>query len=86
MVFFGHSLPKNEQGRRQIPRYFFDVRDSQGFHRDDAGDEFDSFDEARTQAQSLLPDIAREELPDGDLHTITCDVRDETGRVVYRAS
>ena len=67
-----------------MPRYFFDVGDSRGFHRDDVGDECDGFDEARTQAQSLLPDIAREELPDGDLHTIACDVRDETGRVVYR--
>lgn len=67
-----------------MPRYYFDVRDNRGFHRDEVGDDFDSFDEARTQAQSLLPDIAREELPDGDLHTITCDVRNETGRTVYR--
>ena len=67
-----------------MPRYFFDVHDGQGFHRDDVGDEFDGFDEARTQAQALLPDIARDELPDGDLHEISCDVRDETGRVVYR--
>ncbi len=67
-----------------MPRYYFDVRDNGGLHRDDIGDEFDSFEDARTQAQSLLPDIAREELPDGDLHIITCDVRDEAGRVVYR--
>lgn len=67
-----------------MPRYFFDVHDAKGLHHDRVGDEFDSFDNARTQAQSLLPDIARAELPDGDLHTVTCDVRDETGRVVYR--
>lgn len=67
-----------------MPRYHFDIRDSRGFHRDEVGDEFVSFEEAREQCQSLLPDIAREELPVGELHTITCDVRDETGRVVYR--
>jgi hypothetical protein len=67
-----------------MARYFFDVRDGDGFHRDTIGDEFASFEDARDQAQALLPNIAREELPDGELHQITCDVRDETGRVVYR--
>ena len=32
----------------------------------------------------MLPDIAREELPDGELHTITCEVRDEAGDIIYR--
>lgn len=67
-----------------MPRFFFDVRDAKGFHRDETGDDFASFEEARDQAQSLLPDIAREELPDGELHQITCEVRDNTGRVVNR--
>ena len=67
-----------------MARFYFDLSDHEGFHRDEFGDEFASFEEARDQAQSLLPDIAREELPDGDLHIITCDVRDETDRVVYR--
>ena len=67
-----------------MARYYFDVHDEKGFHRDDIGEEFNSFEEAREQCQALLPDIAREELPDGDLHTITCDVRADTGRVIYR--
>ena len=64
-----------------MPRYYFDVRDEGGFHHDAVGD---TFEEARDHCQTLLPDIAREELPDGELHIITCDLRDETGRVVYR--
>ena len=40
--------------------------------------------EAREQCQGLLPDIARDELPDGELHTVTCDVRDEADRAIYR--
>ncbi len=67
-----------------MARYYFDIRDNGGFHRDIAGDDFGTFEEAREQAQSLLPDIARRELPDGELHTITCDVRDARGRVVYQ--
>lgn len=67
-----------------MPRYYFDVHDSRGSHRDEVGDEFADFEDARTQCQSLLPDLAREELPDGELHIITCDVRDEAGRIVYR--
>lgn len=67
-----------------MTRYYFDVTNSSGFHRDDHGDDLGSFEEAREQCQSLLPDIAREELPDGELHTITCDVRDEAKRLIYR--
>jgi hypothetical protein len=67
-----------------MSRYYFDVRDSSGFHRDEFGEDLDSFEAARMQCQCLLPDIAREELPDGEVHSITCDVRDEADRVVYR--
>ena len=67
-----------------MARNYFDVRDREGFHPDEFGDEFDSFGDARDQAQALLPAIACEELPGGELHTITCDMRNETGRVVYR--
>ncbi len=68
-----------------MARYFFDITDGTGFHSDSFGDEFDDVEEARAQAQALLPDIARAELPDGELHIIRCDVRDHTGRIVYRA-
>ena len=67
-----------------MARYFFDITDGTGFHPDDFGDEFAGFEEARAQAQSLLPDIARAELPDGELHIITCDVRDDTRHIIYR--
>ena len=67
-----------------MPRFFFDIRDCKGLHRDDVGDGLCDFEEAREQCQAILSDIAREEMPAGDLHTITCDLRDETDRVVYR--
>lgn len=67
-----------------MARFFFDVQDGKGFHRDEAGDECASAQEARQQVQGILSDIARHELPDGDLHVIMCDVRDAKGHVVYR--
>ena len=63
-----------------MARYFFDITDGKGLH----SDEFANFAEARDQAQVLLPDIARQELPGSELHVITCDIRDDTGRIVYR--
>ena len=67
-----------------MPRYFFDVCDEDGWHRDDCGIELDTFEEAREQAISILPDIARDELPDGDSHVIFCAVRNASDRVIYR--
>ena len=67
-----------------MPHYYFDVHDCGGLHRDEVGDHFDTLEDAIAQAQSLLPDIAREELPDGELHIITCDVRDDARRIIYR--
>lgn len=68
-----------------MPRYYFDITKDGQHHRDEVGDACEDFEDARAQAQVMLPDITKEELPDGDLHQIRCDVRDETGRVVYRA-
>lgn len=67
-----------------MPKYYFDVHDRHGLHRDDFGDECDDIEDAQRQCRILLPDIARHELPDRDLHTIVCDVRDESGRIVYQ--
>ena len=67
-----------------MTRYFFDIQDGSGFHRDEVGDEFDGLDDACQQAQALLPDIAQDEQPSGDFHIIVCNVRDEMDRIVYR--
>lgn len=63
-----------------MPRCLFDVQNADGLHCD----EFVSFEGVRKRCQALLPDGLREELPDGDLHKTVCEVRDETGKRVYR--
>lgn len=67
-----------------MPRYFFDVQDSRGLHRDRVGDELATLGDAVEQARIILPDIMLEEPLVAHMHTVTCDVRDEAGRVLYR--
>lgn len=67
-----------------MPRFYFDVTDSKGFHRDEFGTVCADMEEARQQAQGLCAAITDEELPDGDRHLVKCEVRDEAGRARYR--
>ena len=69
-----------------MPKFFFDVQDGNGFHEDCIGDVFDSLEDAVAQAQCILPAIARDEMPSGDLHDFKCDVRDDASRIVYRGN
>lgn len=69
-----------------MPRYFFDVTSAGHLTRDEHGVDLASDQEARDQAIALLPDIARDELPDGDEHVFVAAARSETGDVVYQAN
>ena len=54
-----------------MPRYYFDVHDNHGEHRDDVGLEFPSMETAILEARRALADMTRESLlMDGatDLH------------------
>jgi hypothetical protein len=48
-----------------MPRYFFDVFDGEDISRDEVGIVFDHEDMAADQAVAALPDIAREEISNG---------------------
>lgn len=68
-----------------MPRYFFDVHDGV-LQRDDAGTECADIEEVRRVAKRLLPDIARENIPqDGDRHIYTVLVTSEDGQPIYSA-
>ncbi len=69
-----------------MPRYFFDIHNAGDFTPDKYGIDLDDDEEARSQAISLLPEMAREELPDGDQHEFAVKARNEEGTVVYEAS
>ena len=68
-----------------MARYFFDIDDGERHSRDGEGTELADREEARREAISILPDIAREELPDGNDRVFSCSVRDESNRVIFLA-
>ncbi len=65
--------------------YYFDLHDGDDHKIDDRGLEFERFNEARNHAVSLLPDIAREELPNGPRRDFICDMRVDGEGIVYQA-
>ncbi|WP_336489798.1 DUF6894 family protein [Methylobacterium nigriterrae] len=69
-----------------MPRYFFDIQDG-GPRYDDQGTECATLEDVRKAAMRVLPDIAREQVPqDGDRRTFTVVARDESGNAVYTAT
>jgi hypothetical protein len=68
-----------------MPRYYFDVRDGEKLTTDGEGLEMEGFDAARNEAVRSLPELAKDELPDGDSREFEVVVRDDRGPVL-RAS
>lgn len=68
-----------------MTRYYIDSDDNDRTVIDEAGFELSGPLEARSMAIDVLPDMAREKLPDGDRRTFSVRVRDEAGTVIYSA-
>ncbi len=68
---------------RVVPTYYFDIYDNDKLLPDDFGAELANLYEARDQAIALLPDIARDALPDGDRHVFKIVVKCKGLRVRY---
>lgn len=69
-----------------MPRYFIDTNNDGTFVEDDEGQDLPDAEAARKVALAALPDMAREKMPDGDRRTFWASVRDETRRVIYKAT
>ena len=69
-----------------MPRFYFDIADGENSVRDTDGIDLSGLDEARKEALRVLPDVAREVMPDGDNRNIVARVRDESGRFVFQAT
>lgn len=68
-----------------MPRYYFDIHDGEDLVIDLDGIVCET-NQISDQAVSVLPDIARESLPDGPNRAFWVKVRAEDGAYVYRAS
>ena len=69
-----------------MPRYYFDLTTSDGTTTDEQGQVMSGLDTMRREALQVLPDVARDELPDGDRDVFAIRVRDETGRYIFEAT
>ena len=69
-----------------MPRFFFDIDDGERRGTDTEGLELADLAAARETAISILPDVAREELPDGDRRVFVCQVRNSESTVVFIAT
>ena len=69
-----------------MPRYFFDIEDGHHHSIDDTGVICTNDEEVRAAAIAALPEIAKEEMADGNDRTIWVNVRDEQGKSVFTAS
>jgi hypothetical protein len=67
-------------------RYYFDLDDDLVATRDAEGHEFSERDAMRDEAIRVLPDLAQDELPNGDRRVFTVKVRDESGKYVFQAT
>ena len=68
-----------------MPRYFFDVSDGDTILVADTEGQEMSAEEARREAIGVLPQYARDVLPDGDERVFVCYVHDGQGRGIFRA-
>ena len=68
-----------------MPRYYFDIRDGDYVQKDNEGTVLGGLAEAKAQAVRTLPDIARDEVPDGDQREFVIEVKDENGRPLLTA-
>ncbi len=67
-----------------MPRFYFDTDNGGSAIRDDEGIECENLEAAVDEAAKVLPDMARDVLPDGDRRAFVVTVRDESGKAVYR--
>lgn len=68
-----------------MPRFYFDTYDGHTLQRDAEGLECADQAMAREEALRVLPDLAREGMPNGDRLELSASVRDSKDNVIYRA-
>ena len=68
-----------------MPLFHIDTHDG-GSVLDPEGQDLPSAAAARLAGLSALPDMARDQMPDGDRRDFIVDVRNDEGRLIYTAT
>jgi hypothetical protein len=69
-----------------MPRFFFDIHDGEDFTPDRQGLELDGLEAAKAEAKKTLPEIVKDEMPEGDRRDFTVDVKNAAGQIVWRVT
>ena len=69
-----------------MPRYFFDVIDSEGIQPDEIGQFFPNRQRAEEEALTALLDIAREQMLSCQSGTLQIEIRNDQDRSIVRKS
>jgi hypothetical protein len=69
-----------------MPRFFFDIHDGKAFMPDREGLDLEDLEAAKAEAKKTLPEIVKDEMPDGDRRDFTVDVKDAAGQLVWRVT
>ena len=69
-----------------MPRFFFDIHDGEAFTPNREGLELEDLEAAKAEAKKTLPEIVKDEMPDGDRRDFTVDVKDMAGQIVWRVT
>ena len=69
-----------------MPRFFFDIHDGEDFTPDRDGLDLDDLEAAKAEAKRTLPEIVKDQMPDGDRRDFTVDVKDAAGQIVWRVT
>ncbi len=69
-----------------MPHFFFDTDDGDRSVHDSEGMDLPNPEEARRLVLGVLPDMARNNVPDGYRRTFAIAVRDKAGTTIYRAT
>ena len=67
-------------------RYFFDIHDGHTLILDETGVDCETEQHVRREAITVLPEIAKDQLPNGAEVCFWVKVRDESGIYVFEAS
>ena len=65
-----------------MPRYFFNVRDANGFRRDDEGQDLPSLEAARVEALKAAEEIWSDLPPDLPRAGMAFEIADENGAIL----
>lgn len=69
-----------------MSRYYFDTSDGLRATNDDLGGDYPNREAVRAAAIGALPDLARDELPNGDEYVFSVKVRDHGGKYIFQAT